>query len=734
LANSSITLQAGEQTISKIDNSSVSGYNLTVLFSYGDVSLVTFAGAGFDLYISKDYYSSISPDDILYASGFSVNDLSHAYPIDRDIANPILKDGGALFRLGTANLYDGSRGSNVSCKILVGPIPADISADYMYVKIYDGSLQQVGVSQIIEILPSLMLDPTSGSAGTPVTINGVGLPSNKTLDLHYAFPLSSLIAQVATDANGRLNYSWEIFDLANDFTTTPSQPIVISVNDAGTNASIGNFTFTENSRVFTLIDGESNATSAGNGTALVDVRALGSLRVAGANFYPGSAALSIDGDSLGAATVDASSTFDATFTLPQLTIGIHNVTVANNGIVYTFRIRTLPTLIGDPESGPPGSLLRLEAYSFEPDRPYYIYWYGLTSGDATWYNLVNCTTDSLGRFSANLTVPSASGGPHAIAATSAFSGQNSSSISIYAHASFAMNPPSTVYITFQQSGVGADFTGSLLSVDSATYSRGQLPLVTTLTEWTAHSFSWSSPLVVNEGKRYVWSASSGLSAEQAGTFIATTDSLSAAYTTQYYVTFTNATGGTLNGQSGWYDSSSTISIVAVPSAGYFASGWNMSGGIQFVSGSAETMVIRVTGPGTVSPVFGVIDQEPPSITAIVPTNGSTTASANVTISAYYSDNVAVNLSSVVLRVDGTDVTPSATVGTTGVTYGASFAAGIHNVELTVSDTSGNPRTAAWTFSVQQQPSGGYPTEYIIAIVLVVAAIAVVAFLAMRRGK
>jgi hypothetical protein len=168
----------------------------------------------------------------------------------------------------------------------------------------------------------------------------------------------------------------------------------------------------------------------------------------------------------------------------------------------------------------------------------------------------------------------------------------------------------------------------------------------------------------------------------------------------------NATGGTVNRQSGWFDASSTINIIATASSGYFANGWEMSGGIQFISGSDENMVIRVDGPGSVTPSFELADQVPPSITVIRPTNGSSTTSGNVTISASYSDNVAVDPTSVVLKVDGSSVTSGATITASGVSYNATLAVGSHSVELTVNDTSGNPQTAIWAFTVQQPTKSG----------------------------
>jgi hypothetical protein len=311
----------------------------------------------------------------------------------------------------------------------------------------------------------------------------------------------------------------------------------------------------------------------------VDVKTLGKLEVVGNNFYPGSAAFSIDGNTLGTAPVNADSTFNTTFTVPQLANGIHTVTVVNNGIAYAFKVRALPTLIGTPDSGPPGTLLQLEAYAFEPNTSYYVYWYGLTFGDYTWYNLINCTTNSEGRFSANLTIPSSYGGSHAIAATSAFYGQNSSSISIYAFASFTMKPTSTVYISFQQSGIDSDATGTVLVVDGTSFSSSQLPIVFSWLSGTAHAFSWASPVSSSMGKRYAWSSTSGLSGDQSGVITTTfsNGSVTASYRVQYLLTTTVSplSGGTVNPSGiNWHDAGVTVQVSAIAASGYIFGNWS----------------------------------------------------------------------------------------------------------------------------------------------------------------
>lgn len=98
-----------------------------------------------------------------------------------------------------------------------------------------------------------------------------------------------------------------------------------------------------------------------------------------------------------------------------------------------------------------------------------------------------------------------------------------------------------------------------------------------------------------------------------------------------------------------------------------------------------------------------VDTTGPDITNLQPPDDSTTNDDSPTISADYSDPSGIDTSSVLLKVDGIDVTSSATVTTTGVTYtpAAPLSDGSHDVYLEVEDSSGNQNSAneSWSFDV-----------------------------------
>ena len=77
------------------------------------------------------------------------------------------------------------------------------------------------------------------------------------------------------------------------------------------------------------------------------------------------------------------------------------------------------------------------------------------------------------------------------------------------------------------------------------------------------------------------------------------------------------------------------------------------------------------------------------------------------ISASYSDSLSgIDVSSVVLKVDGTNVTSEATVTETGVSYTPTTALedGTRSVQLTVYDRAGNMAYRAWSFIVDVDTS------------------------------
>ncbi|MEM3040353.1 MAG: Ig-like domain-containing protein, partial [Candidatus Methanomethylicaceae archaeon] len=136
----------------------------------------------------------------------------------------------------------------------------------------------------------------------------------------------------------------------------------------------------------------------------------------------------------------------------------------------------------------------------------------------------------------------------------------------------------------------------------------------------------------------------------------------------------------------------------VQSGGYYVN----SSTITFNQGSN---VVRIYANDTLNniistTVYFTVDSVPPTISSLSPADGSTVTTTTPTISASFSDNVAVDAASVIVKVDGVDVTSSSTVTQTGFTYTpAGLSEGSHTVYVSVKDTSNNQATKTWSFTV-----------------------------------
>ncbi len=102
-----------------------------------------------------------------------------------------------------------------------------------------------------------------------------------------------------------------------------------------------------------------------------------------------------------------------------------------------------------------------------------------------------------------------------------------------------------------------------------------------------------------------------------------------------------------------------------------------------------------------------IDNDPPDITNLQPTNQTTIADNQPFIAADYTDASGVSVPSVVLEVDSVNVTSFATVTDASTTYtpSAPLSEGVHNVYLEATDTSSNQNTGykTWWFTVDTLP-------------------------------
>ena len=177
-----------------------------------------------------------------------------------------------------------------------------------------------------------------------------------------------------------------------------------------------------------------------------------------------------------------------------------------------------------------------------------------------------------------------------------------------------MDKPKTVtahyatqyYITFSQSGVGSDFAGTVVTVDSVSYTVGTLPVSFWWDKDSVHTFAYASPLVVTpNAKQYVWTSTTGLSTLQSGSItVSSAGTVTGNYKTQYYLTVSSPYGSP-NPTSGWFDSASSITAsVNSPVSGptdtrYVCIGWSGTGSAP-PSGTGTSVAFTITQPSSIT--------------------------------------------------------------------------------------------------------------------------------------
>jgi hypothetical protein len=75
-------------------------------------------------------------------------------------------------------------------------------------------------------------------------------------------------------------------------------------------------------------------------------------------------------------------------------------------------------------------------------------------------------------------------------------------------------------VTFSQTGVGSDFTGTVVTIDSSNYTVSTLPAQFWYDNDSTHSFAFQSPLV-GSSKQYNWTSTNGLSTLQSSSITVT---------------------------------------------------------------------------------------------------------------------------------------------------------------------------------------------------------------------
>ena len=154
------------------------------------------------------------------------------------------------------------------------------------------------------------------------------------------------------------------------------------------------------------------------------------------------------------------------------------------------------------------------------------------------------------------------------------------------NAAFTQNP---VQVTVQTNPAGLTFT-----VDGSPYSTSQ---TFSWVPGSSHTIATTSPQSGGMGVQYVWTNWSDNGAISHTVAPTTNKTYTATFGTQYYLTMSAGTGGTVMPPSGWRNAGSTVSISARPATGYSFANWTGSGTGSY-SGTNNPASITMGGPIT----------------------------------------------------------------------------------------------------------------------------------------
>src|SRR6266705_1621782 len=150
-------------------------------------------------------------------------------------------------------------------------------------------------------------------------------------------------------------------------------------------------------------------------------------------------------------------------------------------------------------------------------------------------------------------------------------------------------PDATVQVTVKTNPVGRSFT-----VDGTTYTATQR---FSWVSGSTHTIATTTPQSGGTGVQYVWSSWSDHGAISHTVAPTANTTYTATFKTQYFLTMSPGTGGTVSPASGWKNSGTVVSISATPNSGFSFSSWTGTGTGSY-SGPNNPASITMGGPIT----------------------------------------------------------------------------------------------------------------------------------------
>jgi hypothetical protein len=170
--------------------------------------------------------------------------------------------------------------------------------------------------------------------------------------------------------------------------------------------------------------------------------------------------------------------------------------------------------------------------------------------------------------------------------------------------------PVKYQVTFNQTEVGADFTGTVMTIDGTGYSQADLPVSFWWISGSSHYFAYQSPLTVaSNQKRYVLISVN----ETSPLTVSGTETVTGNYKTQYYLTLeTDPAGVTVPSGSGWHDAGASVQIstdafvaIAPSSSRYRFNGWSTANASEFADLARSPTTVQMDAGKTVTATYAV---------------------------------------------------------------------------------------------------------------------------------
>jgi len=376
-----------------------------------DFAGVSFSGAQFSLYISTSGLSQLNSSDTAYTQLFNTADFNSGSPG----TFTEYQFTGSVWANGTSpTFWIGTLGTD---PVVIGPVPFYVPGGDYWIKVYDGSTTFVAVSaQQVTILPNISVLPNDPDApvpaGYPMTVVGAGWPAIGQVNITVWHEDDTLATshRLTPNADGTFTWTFPMPDEGKYFgDTSPEALYNPHVEAFNTTATLLYNSPSDPSMdilqdifyigraylYFNSVDyAENPVQEIGPGTygsGVVDLhgQVLGTITVDGEYFFSsGTVNAFADWGTAGQVAlpltftyaVDDMGFFNATFAVPDLSMGDHLISFVDNSWSWNFTLTVETTIVVTPSEGTisnPATPVTVTGYGFSNNAAVTIYWFGI---------------------------------------------------------------------------------------------------------------------------------------------------------------------------------------------------------------------------------------------------------------------------------------------------------------------------------------------------------------------